>query len=141
MDKEIDKYQLYLDKPPRKYNLEKYQEQLDLLYRRRKNLLKTYQQKLVNFLGQQLVSSSASTLIIEDLNVHTYGTKKALARAIESMANDTALYAREVYAVQSIQKCMHIIMSILQQSQHDCFSTHRGSMHTGLIILHWQFFV
>ena len=37
---------------------------------------------------------------MEDLNCHTYGTKKALAKAIESMADEISLYAREVYAVK-----------------------------------------
>ena len=47
-----------------------------------------------------MVSCRAKTLIIEDLEVHTYGTKKALAKAIESMADDKSLYFREVMAVQ-----------------------------------------
>jgi hypothetical protein len=76
-----------------------YQTYIELLYQRKKELRKTYHQALVNWVGRQMVSSEAKTLIIEDLNCHTYGTRKALARAIESMADETKLYAREVYAV------------------------------------------
>jgi len=56
--------------------------------------------RLANWVGQQIVSSEASELLIEDLDVRTYGTKGALAKAIESMADDTWLYAREVLAVR-----------------------------------------
>ena len=55
---------------------------------------------LANWIGQQLVSSGAQTLVLESLTVHTYGTSKALARAIEQLADDLSLYAREVVAVQ-----------------------------------------
>ena len=51
-----------------------------------------------------MVSSEVETLVIEDLDVRTYGTRGALARAIESMADDTSLYAREVLAVRKFTK-------------------------------------
>jgi len=77
-----------------------YQFQIEGLYRRKKNIRKDYHLRLANWVGVQLVSSDADTLLIEDLDVRTYGTKGALARAIESMADDTSLYAREVLAVR-----------------------------------------
>ena len=100
VQEEINRYQRYLDDPPRQSKLYAYREQLRLHYRRRKNLRKACHQLLVNWLGQQLVSSGAQTLVMEDLHVHTYGTRQALAKAIESMPDDVGLYAREVLAVQ-----------------------------------------
>lgn len=77
-----------------------YQFQIGDLYRRKRNLRKDYHLRLANWVGLQMVSSDANKLVIEDLNVRTYGTKGALAKAIESMADDTSLYVREVMAVR-----------------------------------------
>ena len=77
-----------------------YQFQIEDLYRRKMNLRKDYHLRLANWVGVQLVSSNAETLVIEDLDVRTYGIKGALAKAIEGMADDTSLYAREVLAVR-----------------------------------------
>lgn len=100
VDQQIKKQQKLLASPRRKKKLRRYQADLRLLYRRRANLRQTYHQKLGNWLGQQLVGCGAEVLIMEDLKVHTYGTRKALARAIESMADEKQLYLREVLAVQ-----------------------------------------
>lgn len=99
VQQEIDKYQRYLDDPPNPSKLYAYKDQLRLHYRRKKNLRQTCHQLLANWLGQQLVSSGAQVLVMEDLQVHTYGTRNALAKAIESMPDDIGLYAREVLAV------------------------------------------
>jgi transposase len=77
-----------------------YQFQIEDLYRRKLNLRKDYHLRLANWVGIQLVACEAEALVIEDLNVSTYGTRGALAKAIESMADDTSLYAREVLAVR-----------------------------------------
>ncbi|MCE7733233.1 MAG: hypothetical protein GPJ54_00040 [Candidatus Heimdallarchaeota archaeon] len=77
-----------------------YENQIGDLYRRKKNLRKDYHLRLANWVGIQMVNSGANKLVIEDLKVRTYGTRGALAKAIESMADDTLLYAREVLAVR-----------------------------------------
>ena len=101
---ELSKYQTLLastsSSPASSFKRSHYLSQLRLHFRRRKNLRQTCHQMIANWIGQQLVSSGAQTLVLESLTVHTYGTSKALARAIEQLADDLSLYAREVVAVQ-----------------------------------------
>ncbi len=88
------------DKTNNSWKQKIYEFQMDALYRRKKNLRKDYHIRLANLVGQQMVSSNTETLVIEDLDVRTYGTRGALAKAVEGMADDTSLYAREVLAVR-----------------------------------------
>jgi len=77
-----------------------YENILHLLHRRKIRLRTHYHLLLANFVGQQMVSANAQTLITEGLDVSSRGTKGSLAKAIESMPDDLGLYAREVYAVE-----------------------------------------
>ena len=76
-----------------------YEQILELLFQRKINLRREYHLLLVNFVGQQMVSADAQTLVTEGLQVSTRGKKAALAKAIESMPDGIGLYAREVFAV------------------------------------------
>jgi hypothetical protein len=96
----IQYLQSLMNRTPNSWKERIYQMQINELYQRKRNLRKDYHLRLANWVGQQLVSSGAEKLVIEDLNLRTYGTKGALAKAIESMADDTSLYAREVLAVR-----------------------------------------
>ncbi len=101
-DKTLEKIahlQSLAEKVVSRWNLKIYNHQIEELYRRKKNLRKDYHLRLANWVGQQIVSTGASKLVIEDLEVRSYGTRGALARAIESMADDSLLYAREVLAI------------------------------------------
>jgi len=100
---EIAKYQKLLE-TCKSWKSKLYSNEIEYLYRRKRNLRKSYHQKLANWVGQQLYHSDAKHLIIEDLNVNTINTRAALARAIESMADDTSLYSREVLAVNLMNK-------------------------------------
>ena len=86
-----------------------YQHQINALYRRKANLRKDYHLRLANWLGQLMMISGAQELRIEDLDVRTYGTRKALAKAVESMADDDQLYFREILAV-SIKRNAEVIL-------------------------------
>ena len=98
-DKIIPHFQSLIKRTTNEFKKIKHQFLVSLLYDRKKDLRTDYHRRLIEWLGCQMGSSKAETLVIEDLNCHTYGTKGALAKAIESMADETSLYAREVYAI------------------------------------------
>ncbi|OLS22765.1 MAG: hypothetical protein HeimC2_28760 [Candidatus Heimdallarchaeota archaeon LC_2] len=96
----ISHLQYLQDKTDNSWRKSIYGFQIGDLHNRKKNLRKDYHLRLANWVGLQMVSSGADKLVIEDLDIRTYGTRGALAKAIESMADDTSLYAREVLAVR-----------------------------------------
>lgn len=93
------KYQQLLETSNNSWKKRNYTREVDNLHKRIQNLRKTYHLQLSNFVGQQVKSSGASHLILENLDVSTMNTRGALAKAITSMADDTSLYAREVLAL------------------------------------------
>jgi len=117
---EIAKYQKLIKTRQNPLKLRIYENTLGNLYRKKRDLRKSYHLKLAIWVGQQLYHSNAKHLIIEDLNVSTIGTKGALAKAIESMADDTSLYAREVLALNLIdRKCkLHKVSPYYTSTKH-----------------------
>ena len=87
-----------------------YRKQIDALHRRKHNLRKDYHIRLANWVGKQMISAGAGELVIEDLDVRTYGTRGALAKAIESMADESSLYAREIIAIREFTRNDRIIL-------------------------------
>ncbi|MDH5665402.1 MAG: hypothetical protein OEY10_03800 [Nitrosopumilus sp.] len=117
---EIGKYQRLLETNKNDWKKKLYSKHIDNLYRRKKNLRQSYHLKLANWIGQQIYHSDAKHLVIEDLNVNTFGSKGALAKAIESMADDTSLYAREVLAVNLMgRQCeLHLVNPYHSSTKH-----------------------
>jgi len=116
-------YQQLLERNLGKNQWEKrriYAREIDNLHKKIKNIRKTYHLQLANFLGQQILSSEASHLVLENLDVNTMNTRGALARAITSMADDTSLYAREVLALRLVGvKCkLHFVSPYHTSTKH-----------------------
>jgi hypothetical protein len=68
--------------------------------RRVVNLRKDYHQRLVNWIGRQLLAIQSTILVLEDLDTNTRGTRGALAKAITQMADDFALFTRELLSLE-----------------------------------------
>ena len=87
------------ERTPIKYKQKKFTLEKELHEKRVVNLRRDYHFRLVNWLGQQLIACQAKRLILEDLEESTRGTRGFLAKAIDQMADDHSLYAREALAI------------------------------------------
>ncbi|MFX0093915.1 MAG: hypothetical protein ACFFBD_19405 [Candidatus Hodarchaeota archaeon] len=69
--------------------------QHDLLQRRRRNMLKAIYARCMVDLDSQLTLTGAQALVLEELSsLSSEGTRKQLAKAIETMPSGTDLYER-----------------------------------------------
>jgi len=83
---------------------QKLEQEIALVADRRTRLRRTFHDGCSVVVGQELVRTRAGALLLEALTLETYGTRRALAKAISTVPDDPALYERAVVNVSVFQQ-------------------------------------